>query len=136
MFVKALFRLAVLTQLLRLLCDRIDNAVQFRYEDTAQPLPYHRKNRENTHKIQGNNTEYHIRKVPPDYFLNGICYRGSIPSFVYKNKKSTLRYSFVFGGPEGSRTPVRKPLDMTFSVGSLLFRIPLVCRQQTDFRLG
>ena len=40
------------------------------------------------------------------------------------------------GGPEGSRTPVRKPVDTTFSVGSLLFRIPPSRRQQTDSAAG
>ena len=40
------------------------------------------------------------------------------------------------GGPEGNRTPVRKPLDMTFSECSLLFEFPLARRQQTDFVRG
>ena len=49
----------------------------------------------------------------------------------------TKQFGFAcFGGPEGSRTPVRKPLDTTFSGCSLLFKFPLVRRQQTDFALG
>ena len=40
------------------------------------------------------------------------------------------------GGDGGSRTPVRKPLDTTFFGCSLLFKIPLICRQQTDFKFG
>ena len=38
---------------------------------------------------------------------------------------------FLFGGGDGSRTRVRKPLDMTFSVGSLFFEFPLSRREQT-----
>ena len=30
----------------------------------------------------------------------------------------------MVGGPEGNRTPVRKPLDITFSVGSRLVEFP------------
>ena len=41
--------------------------------------------------------------------------------------------SSLFGGDEENRTPVRKPLDMTFFVGSLLFRFPLGEREQTRF---
>ena len=36
------------------------------------------------------------------------------------------------GGPEGSRTPVRKPLDITFSGCILSFLLPLERRRQTD----
>ena len=38
------------------------------------------------------------------------------------------------GGGDGSRTRVRKPLDTTFFVGSLSFRIPYHERRQTGFR--
>ena len=37
----------------------------------------------------------------------------------------------IFGGPEGNRTPVRKPLDMTFSVGSQFLLFPTTHRQLT-----
>ena len=40
----------------------------------------------------------------------------------YKKKKPPLRL-FLFGGAEGSRTPVRKPLDMTFFGCSSFFEI-------------
>ena len=39
-------------------------------------------------------------------------------------EKGTRVGAFFFGGGEGSRTPVRKPLDMTFSVGSRSFEFP------------
>ena len=45
--------------------------------------------------------------------------------------KSTLLGAFCFGGPEGNRTPVRKPLDMTFSVGSQFLLFPTTRRQLT-----
>ena len=32
--------------------------------------------------------------------------------------------AFIFGGPEGNRTPVRKPLDMTFFADSLSLDFP------------
>ena len=38
---------------------------------------------------------------------------------------------FFFGGDDGNRTHVRKPLDKTFSVGSLFFRFPDWGREQT-----
>ena len=41
------------------------------------------------------------------------------------------RYERPSGGPEGNRTPVRKPLDMTFSVGSQFLLFPTVRRQLT-----
>ena len=41
-----------------------------------------------------------------------------------------------YGGPEGNRTPVRKPIHRTFSVGILCFEIPLVCRSQTIYTRG
>jgi len=37
------------------------------------------------------------------------------------------------GGDEENRTPVRKPLDITFFVGSLLFKFPLGKREQTRY---
>ena len=37
----------------------------------------------------------------------------------------------IFGGLEGNRTPVRKPLDMTFSVGSQFLLFPTTRRQLT-----
>ena len=40
------------------------------------------------------------------------------------------------GGADGSRTRVRKPLDITFSGCILFFGIPLAGRQQTGFSLG
>ena len=58
----------------------------------------------------------------------------SIPLILYpcKNKRGTLSCtSFIFGGPEGNRTPVRKPLDMTFSVGSQFLLFPTMRRQLT-----
>ena len=52
------------------------------------------------------------------------------------NKKgSTAWCSFLFGGSEGNRTPVRKPIHRTFSVGSLRFEIPLGRRSQTIYAL-
>ncbi len=41
-----------------------------------------------------------------------------------------------FGGPDGSRTRVRKPLNMTFSGCILCFVIPLGKRSQTSFCFG
>ena len=43
---------------------------------------------------------------------------------------------FAIGGDEGNRTPVRKPIPITFFVDSLLFKIPLGKREQTRFFLG
>ena len=40
------------------------------------------------------------------------------------------------GGADGSRTRVRKSLDITFSGCILFFGIPLAGRQQTGFSLG
>ena len=40
-------------------------------------------------------------------------------------------YERLIGGLEGNRTPVRKPLDMTFSVGSQFLLFPTKCRQLT-----
>ena len=53
-----------------------------------------------------------------------------------KSKDSHWLPLLFFGGPEGSRTPVRKPLDMTFSECSPLFEIPLARRQRTDCSFG
>ena len=79
---------------------------------------------------------------------------GKYPFFIYEiehknfalKKRKSLEKSRLFGaisflspfdgGPEGNRTPVRKPLDMTFSGCSLLFGFPLGQRQQTDSVLG
>ena len=38
---------------------------------------------------------------------------------------------FFYGGADGNRTHVRKPLGMTFFVDSLLFEIPRWTREQT-----
>ena len=48
-----------------------------------------------------------------------------------QKKKAPERVLFSFGGGDGNRTRVRKPLDMTFSVGSLFFGIPPQGREQT-----
>ena len=48
-------------------------------------------------------------------------------------KESRAMPCFLFGGPDGSRTRVRKPLDMNFSGCIPFFEIPLVRRQRTDF---
>ena len=61
--------------------------------------------------------------------LRGICeppaptVRRSIQR-GYQKEKATYGWLFLFGGPEGSRTPVRKPLDMTFFADSLSFEFP------------
>ena len=63
--------------------------------------------------------------------------RDDIPllsQWIKKFDKSKLVE--FFGGDDGSRTRVRKPLDTTFSVDSLLFEIPLAEREQTHYRLG
>ena len=60
---------------------------------------------------------------------------GSI-SISHKKGSRHKSTSILFGGDEGNRTPVRKPLDMTFSVGSLLFRIPPQRREQTRSASG
>ena len=39
-------------------------------------------------------------------------------------KEKAAYATFLFGGDEENRTPVRKPIHTTFSVGSLSFRIP------------
>ena len=55
----------------------------------------------------------------------------------HRQKKKTPGWVlFSFGGGDGNRTRVRKPLDMTFSGCILSFRIPLVRRRQTGFRFG
>ena len=42
---------------------------------------------------------------------------------IQRQTKKEPKGSFVFGGGEGNRTPVRKPLDATFSG----------CRESTEF---
>ena len=63
--------------------------------------------------------------------------RGSTLYDIRQKRKCTHEqvrvYISFFGGPDGSRTRVRKPLDMTFSGCILSFRIPLVRRRQTGF---
>ena len=59
----------------------------------------------------------------------------SIPLILW-NEKITREHSkehslAIFGGLEGNRTPVRKPLDMTFSVGSQSLLFPTGRRQLT-----
>ena len=41
---------------------------------------------------------------------------------IHQEKRA--RVGSFFGGSEGNRTPVRKPLDITFSVGSPFFQFP------------
>ena len=56
--------------------------------------------------------------------------RSTPVPFVPTNKK-TPTWVFFVGGPEGSRTPVRKSVDITFSVGSRSIRFPHQCRRRT-----
>ena len=58
---------------------------------------------------------------PPD-----CCVKmGSTPYLCPDQKiKATQRVAFIFGGGEGSRTPVRKQLGKNFSGRSLLFTFP------------
>ena len=66
-----------------------------------------------------------------------VCFRQDIVNIKkqtppYRVKLGYVGVSFNFttdvimnGGPDGSRTRVRKPLDITFSGCILCFRIPL-----------
>ncbi len=42
----------------------------------------------------------------------------------------------LFGGTDGNRTRVQRPLIITFSVGSLSFTIPEIRRRKTGFFFG
>ena len=57
----------------------------------------------------------------------------SNPRIPNAHKKEPLSRLFCVGGSEGNRTPVRKPIHKTFSVGSLRFKIPLGRRSQTIY---
>ena len=59
------------------------------------------------------------------------CVRFPSSYYRAKLKERDKTLSLNFGGPEGNRTPVRKPLDMTFSVGSQFLLFPTKCRQLT-----
>ena len=50
--------------------------------------------------------------------------KAFLPS-IHQNQKKAPEGAFNFGGYGGSRTRVRKPLDMNFSVDSQSFKIPL-----------
>ncbi len=63
----------------------------------------------------------------------------STPSIVQKSKSITPPVGGVMlllGGAEGSRTPVRKPLDITFFGCSRLIIIPLGSAQETRRSFG
>ena len=63
--------------------------------------------------------------------------QSSIRNIYLKIRRETRGVPLrIFGGDEENRTPVRKPLDITFFVGSLLFRFPLGDREQTRYSLG
>ena len=49
--------------------------------------------------------------------------RGS--SRIHQKQRGALWHSFAFGGSEGSRTPVRKPLDTTFYERRQSIEIPI-----------
>ena len=51
----------------------------------------------------------------------------STPYFfiIKKQKQGVKSLLLFFGGTEGSRTPVQKPIDITFSVGSHSLLIPV-----------
>ena len=57
-------------------------------------------------------------------------------SGIEKVHRNSIKITVDYGGSEGSRTPVRKPLDMTFSVGILSFDSPPPLRRQTGSDLG
>ncbi len=60
----------------------------------------------------------HRLKPFPESFLDGW---GSTLAFCHTiphKEKSTIRVLFLYGGYGGSRTRVRKPLGINFSVGS------------------
>ena len=59
------------------------------------------------------------------------CVRFPSSYYRAKLKERVKTLSFNFGGLEGNRTPVRKPLDMTFSVGSQFLLFPTTYRQRT-----
>ena len=50
--------------------------------------------------------------------------------------KKQVFVQYTFGGDDGNRTRVQKPLDITFSVGSQSIRIPTSERRVTGFRQG
>ena len=77
----------------------------------------------------------HFEKTVINCFFSFTRAMQSIAVFAsnrHRQKKKTPGWVlFSFGGGDGNRTRVRKPLDITFSVGSLFFEIPRLMREQT-----
>ena len=48
---------------------------------------------------------------------------------LHQKEEDAMRRPLLFGGDDGNRTRVQKPLDVTFSVGSRLFMLPARVRQ-------
>ena len=70
----------------------------------------------------------------PD-LLNAIQALSQL-SYTPKRLKYVIADLFGFGGGEGSRTPVRKPLNITFYECISSFVIPLARRRRTGFTRG
>ena len=64
---------------------------------------------------------------------NIICRRQT--SFKKRTFVLVDKSAFFVGGDDGNRTRVREPLNTTFFVGSLSFKIPAHRREQTRFGL-
>ena len=69
-------------------------------------------------------------------FLYSICYSDEIsPKTLEKQKipnSQKTKSSGFFNGPEGNRTPVRKPIPYGVSHHSLYFNIPSIRRLKTN----
>ena len=64
----------------------------------------------------------------------GVLFRFGSPAF-HINKKPMQQYGlFIYGGGEGSRTPVRKPVYKTFYERSRYFDIPSAALLPTGLR--
>ena len=55
--------------------------------------------------------------------------------FRFDKTKKTLKNQDLFSGPEGSRTPVRKPIHRGISHHSRLFDIPSAVHQPAGLQL-
>ena len=74
------------------------------------------------------------RKCEP--LFASLATRGGSLCPPKKDRVRRWRTLSFFGGPEGSRTPVRKPLDMTFSECIPLIMLPRLGSQRTSRRFG
>ena len=97
------------------------------YDRITDASPKYVLSRQNRHKPKRNHSYEHYRFSSTQKRLNYHINRGA------KHTKSELiEFGFcIVSGPEGSRTPVRKPIHCSISHHSQLFDIPSVRRRLT-----